>query len=153
MSQNPSDISNGFLVHHIAIAAHDPDALAKFYEDLFGLNRYNDPGIAKGSVWLSLSVLDSGTPGFILMLEAISGTAVSDPKTKSESVAKFTHKTSGYHLFSLRITPEERDPWLTKLRAAGVHIEGESAYSIFFRDPEGNRIGLSHYPVNATDFD
>lgn len=45
------------------------------------------------------------------------------------------------------IDPAAREGWRERLRAANVAIEGETAFSLYFRDPDGRRIGLSHYPA------
>jgi catechol 2,3-dioxygenase-like lactoylglutathione lyase family enzyme len=51
---------------------------------------------------------------------------------------------AGTHVLALRIAREERAGW-----AAKVSVEGRTAYTIYTRDPDGNRIGLSHYPDPA----
>ena len=48
---------------------------------------------------------------------------------------------AGTHVLALRITREQRAAWSAKLA-----VEGQTAYTIYARDPDGNRIGLSHYP-------
>ena len=45
----------------------------------------------------------------------------------------------------------ERASFVEKLGARGVAVEGETAFSIYFRDPDGRRIGLSHFPEPAAD--
>ncbi len=145
-------------IHHIAIAAYDPEKLACFYGELFGFERLDYPEIAAGSVWLALGELmltplpldDSGRPVVedhptiadlanapILMIEQ----AASAPAPESD----FSHKAPGYHLLAFAIEAEERAAWLTRIGDAGVVIAGESAYSIYLRDPEGNRVALSHF--------
>jgi protein-L-isoaspartate(D-aspartate) O-methyltransferase len=52
------------------------------------------------------------------------------------------------HLFALRISPRERQAWEEKLRAAGVEIVHRSRWTLYVRDPDGNRIGLSHHPYD-----
>lgn len=55
----------------------------------------------------------------------------------------------GWHLLALTISAADRNDWRTRLAAAGIPITGESAYSLYFSDPEGNRLALSHYPAQA----
>ena len=70
------------------------------------------------SIWLDLD-------GVILMLER-EGTP------------------GGPHCLALAIAPAERAAWRARLGAA---VEGETAYTLYVRDPDGNRIGLSSYPM------
>jgi catechol 2,3-dioxygenase-like lactoylglutathione lyase family enzyme len=70
------------------------------------------------SVWLDLD-------GAILMLEK-------------------EGQPGGPHCLALAIPAAERAAWRARLGAA---VEAESRYTIYVRDPFGNRIGLSHYPV------
>ncbi|MBS1110192.1 MAG: hypothetical protein H6Q88_2184, partial [Anaeromyxobacteraceae bacterium] len=39
--------------------------------------------------------------------------------------------------------------WEDRLVAAGVRLARRSHFSLFFRDPEGNRVALSHWPEEA----
>src|SRR5690606_17668229 len=79
------------------------------------------------SAWFDLG------QGTILMLED-SGATTTPPQI------------GGWHLVALGIAPTTRSAWLTYLQAKGIAITAESAYSIYFNDPEGNRLALSHYP-------
>jgi hypothetical protein len=45
------------------------------------------------------------------------------------------------------IEPGDHLAVVSRLEAAGVGIEGRTAYSLYFRDPDGRRIGLSSYPT------
>lgn len=51
---------------------------------------------------------------------------------------------AGTHVLALRISREQRATW-----AAKIPVEGQTAYTIYTRDPDGNRVGLSHYPDPA----
>ena len=35
--------------------------------------------------------------------------------------------------------------WRLRLAQAGVNVEGETPYTLYFRDPDGRRVGLSTY--------
>ena len=48
---------------------------------------------------------------------------------------------TGTHVLALRIERGEREAWAQKLS-----IVGHTAYTIYSLDPDGNMIGLSHYP-------
>lgn len=121
-------------LHHIAIASNDPDRLALFYENTLRLHkiRINPAETATRSVWFSLG-------SAILMIERCS-------ETLSTAGGPIHHKTPGFHLVALRIAPAERAVWKERLTAAGAAVEDESPHSIYFRDPDGNRLALSHYP-------
>jgi len=58
---------------------------------------------------------------------------------------------AGLHLLALRIAPEERRTWEDRLEAAGVLVVHRTRWTIYFHDPEGNRIGLSHHPHDVAD--
>ena len=57
----------------------------------------------------------------------------------------------GLHLVALRIERAARADWLRRLAAAGVAVEARTAFTLYVRDPEGNRVGLSHWPDEAPD--
>jgi glyoxylase I family protein len=125
-------------VHHVAIATADPLRLAAFYERL-GLktakeHRFDD-GLVR-SVWLELG------GGAILMLELADTVAPS-------GAAPFATKTPGLHLLALAIAAADRARVVQHLLAADIRIEHETPFTLYIRDPEGNRIGLSHYPDPA----
>ena len=40
----------------------------------------------------------------------------------------------------------EREAWIAKLAQAGYPVYQQTEHTIYVRDPEGNRIGLSHWP-------
>ena len=115
-------------LHHLAVATPDPVALARFYEDVLGLVRERewpgDDGVR--SVWLRL-----GTAR--LMLERCDGVIVP---------SDFLEKKPGIHLLALTIDKSERGLWEKKLGARIVH---RTEFTLYLHDPDGNRIGLSHY--------
>ena len=105
-------------VHHIALAVTDLAAAEAFYAGVLEL-----AVIARSerSIWLDLD-------GAILMLER-EGTP------------------GGPHCLALAILPGERTTWRARLGAARQAIESETTYTLYLRDPDGNRIGLSSYPM------
>lgn len=111
-------------VHHIALRVRDLEASANFYANVLGLPRKDAP--RPGVVWF-------GMGDALLMLEPRESSAEDSPEP-------------GIFVLALSIGAFERDTRRDKLVAHGVVIERESAYSIYVRDPDGNRIALSHYP-------
>ncbi len=129
-----------FRLHHIAITTPEPEGLSRFYETILNqkrcYKRENDSGLTE-SVWLQ-------TDGTILMFER--STLPVDSKTD-----EFPDKKMGYHLLSFQAdfnTTDELESWLT---SKSVEIEHRSNYTIYFRDPDGNRIGFTVF--SKTDFE
>lgn len=120
-------------IHHVAILVDDLDAAERFYASVLGLpveKRW--PDAATGgtrSVWLALGA------GALLMLERAS------PGDKRRGAMG-----GGWHLLALTIKPEDRKTVESALLAAGVAVDSRSDYTLYARDPEGNRIAFSHYP-------
>jgi glyoxylase I family protein len=122
-------------VHHLALGVRDLDAQADFYSRVLGLpvvkSHLDDAG-ARRSVWLGLG------EGAFLALERVG---------RSPRVEEAWHDDApGYFMLALRIGVGERESWETQLRENGVVIHHRSQWTLYFRDPEGNRVGLSHHP-------
>ncbi len=101
-----------------------PTSLA-FYRDVLGLAVVRrDDG---RSVWL-----DAG--GTILMLET---RGEHEPATNPAS----------RELTCFAIEPDRLQALARRLEAAGLTIEGRTPFTVYFRDPDGRRVGLSSYPV------
>lgn len=109
-------------IHHIALKVENVARVAAFYHDVLDLEEimrhHHDDGSLR-SIWLKIS-------DTILMIE--DGT--SQPH---------------WHVVAFGIEESQREIWRKKLASSGVVIENESAYSLYFKDPEGNRVCLSHY--------
>jgi catechol 2,3-dioxygenase-like lactoylglutathione lyase family enzyme len=134
-----TEVVRGF--HHLAIQVRDLPVMERFYVDVLGLSvlrrwpkRDGQPG--ERSVWL-----DTGDGGF-LALEV-----VTDGPTASEDGPR-AHRP-GLHLIALRIDRAARADWERRLATAGVPVEAHTAFTLYVRDPEGNRVGLSHWPDEA----
>ena len=52
-------------------------------------------------------------------------------------------------LIAFTIASEMRAPCTDILEAWGVAVEDETRFTIYFRDPDGRRVALSHYPKVA----
>lgn len=114
-------------LHHVALKAKDPEALARFYREVVGLSEqtrhHDDRGLR--SVWLRLE------PG-ILMIERAGAAGIDTP---------YDSDPPGFHLLALHIPSDEANAWRAKLR-----VLRESAHTLYAADPEGNRIALSSWP-------
>ena len=109
-------------LHHLALRTADVAELERFYAGTLGLTAIRRQ---PHSVWL-----DAG--GTILMLEArAAGEPAIEPGTRE--------------LVAFAIEPGA--PVIDRLREAGVAIEDRTAFTLYVRDPDGRRVGLSSYPT------
>jgi catechol 2,3-dioxygenase-like lactoylglutathione lyase family enzyme len=134
-------------VHHVAIAVRDLQALEAFYAGVLGLpilRRWPEAGDGKRdrSVWLDLG------SGAFLALERADVTDLADDVARAGDPVGRTH---GYLMIALRITLAARADWEARLAAAGVAVVHRTGYTLYVADPEGNRIGLSHWPDAAAE--
>ena len=123
--------------HHLAIQVKDLPAAERFYVEALGLRvlrrwPWEDGRPGERSVWLSV-----GAGEEFLALESCDA---------ERPAAPFRDPHGGLHLLALRIVPGERKAWEQKLASLGVAIVHRTRWSLYVRDPEGNRIGLSHFP-------
>jgi glyoxylase I family protein len=129
-------IAQSMQLHHIALGSPDVERLAAFYRDDLGLfevsRHYSALGVVR-SIWLELE-------GTILMIEAI-------PENASE--ASFCQ--SDRFFWAFRVAVDERDRLERHLVGAGHPVSHRTAYSSYFRDPDGNRFGISHYPEPSAE--
>ena len=120
--------------HHVAIQVHDLERVTAFYRDLLGfpeLTRHHRPDGSLRSIWV-------GVPGGgFLALEAAEGLPSHEP---------FRHGRPGLLLLAFRIPRASREACVAALARAGVPLEHQTRWSLYVRDPEGNRIALSHHP-------
>jgi catechol 2,3-dioxygenase-like lactoylglutathione lyase family enzyme len=107
-------------VHHIAMRTRDLERLERFYVGKLGFAvvRRDD---ARGSVWL-----DAG--GAFLMIERAGAAEPPVPQGTMELVA---------------FAVDDKEDWRARLTANGVGIENETGYTVYFRDPDGRRVGVS----------
>ena len=124
-------------VHHVAIGVRDLVRCEGFYTGVLGLpvlRRWPAPdGAGDRSVWLDLG------RGAFLALEQVTGlpAAFRDPGQP------------GYLMIAVAIARSARAEWEARLGAAGVAVVQRTDYTLYVADPEGNRIGLSHWPDAA----
>ena len=118
-------------VHHVAIQVPDLVAARAFYEGVLQLPVTREQVHA---IWV-----DAG--GVIVMLERCAESG-GEPSTWASAVP-------GPYVVAFGIAAAERDSWRARLSAASVTLSHESAFTMYFRDPWGTRLALSHYPEPA----
>jgi catechol 2,3-dioxygenase-like lactoylglutathione lyase family enzyme len=123
-------------VHHLAIQVPDLDAAYSFYVGVLGLALLRRQ---HHSIWVDVD-------GVILMLEQCSD---GEPDSPDAPDGAWVRSTPGLFVVALAIDPATRSEWRTKLTVAGVTIDHESTFSLYFRDPWGVRLALSHHPHPA----
>jgi catechol 2,3-dioxygenase-like lactoylglutathione lyase family enzyme len=115
---------SGLGVHHIALRVEDPDSSLRFYSGLLGLpemRRAADGGRVR-AIWLRAGSV-------VLMLER-------------ELRLPGPPLGSG-HLLAFAV--EDLGAWEARLQEAGVAIEDRTAHTLYLRDPDGHRVGLSDF--------
>jgi catechol 2,3-dioxygenase-like lactoylglutathione lyase family enzyme len=123
-------------LHHVALGARDVESVALFYRDVLGLpelTRHFDEAGALRAVWLDLL-------GTVLMIER---TTARTPRVEGVGAGPF--------LLAFRVAPAQREALERALEAAGAPIETRTEHTSYARDPEGNRIAVSHYPTSKDD--
>ena len=118
-------------LHHLAVVVADLARAEKFYLEVLGLSlvrRWDDERGVHRSTWVSLG------SAFL----AIERAGAAGP-TRADNAP-------GHHCVALKIREKDRAEWRERLGAAGHSVERESPYTLYFRDPDGNLLALSHYP-------
>jgi glyoxylase I family protein len=115
-------------LHHIALRARDPSATTAFYASVIGLREVRRD-TERRSFWLEAH-------GVVLMIEqAEPGEPLVPPDSKE----------------LLAFAIDDREAWRLRLAAAGVAIEAETPYTLYFRDPDGRRVAVSAYAFSLAD--
>ena len=112
-------------LHHLALRVADPVGSARFYGQVLGLRSLQVHTEGDGSVrsvWLALGEA-------VLMLERSLG-----PPGASEGSA---------HVLVLACADLEAAA--RGLADAGVAVVSRTAFTLYFHDPDGHRVGLSAY--------
>ena len=110
-------------LHHLAFRTHDLEALARFYGEVFGWEVYRRQG--ERAVWFRLGA-------GMLMLE-LAEPGENDPPAGSKE------------LFCVEMPENERQSFRRKLAGLQVDVEDETEFTLYFRDPDGRRVGVSSY--------
>lgn len=126
-------------LHHLAIQCADLARCERFYAGVLGLRvlrRWPREDGREGdrSVWLATA--DAPGAPFIALERA----------ERAPEARPWRDGAPGLHLAALRIPASERRSWEERLAAAGVEVVERSRWTLYVRDPEGNRLGLSHHP-------
>src|SRR3954454_7989546 len=126
--------------HHLAVQVKDLPAAERFYVEVLGLQVLKrwpreDGGAGERSVWLSV-----GSGDEFLALEACDA---------ERPPAPFRDPHGGLHLLALKISRDDRQAWEQRLARLNVEIVHRTKWTLYVRDPEGNRLGLSHFPHEA----
>ncbi len=122
------------VLHHLALGTRDVERLARFYIDVLELRevtRHLHPDGALRSVWLDLG-------GSLLMIEP-----TLDPPRTVVGVG------SGPFLIAVSVSEGQRPAFEARLELAGSVVESRSEFTSYARDPDGNRIALSAYPLQG----
>ncbi|MEO6599891.1 MAG: VOC family protein [Polyangiaceae bacterium] len=121
-------------LHHLALGTQDVARLALFYchvLELRELQRHLHTDGTLRSVWLDLG-------GPILMLEAT-----------DEAPRSVRGVGAGPFLIAFSVDLSRRPAFEARLLEAGCAIESRTRWTSYARDPDGNRIALSSYPVEC----
>jgi glyoxylase I family protein len=119
-------------IHHLAVKTADLARAENFWVNIVGLSvlqRHDDNQGRPRSVWCQLKT------GFLAIERAESAKAIKadgDP---------------GWHGVMLGIAVEERASMAAHFVRHGHPIFKETDYTFYVRDPDGNLVGFSHYPV------
>ena len=112
-------------VHHLAFRTSDLARLERFYVDAIGLAVVRrDEG---RSVWLDAA-------GAIVMLEQRDH-GEPEPTPGAKDMVAFA------------VAPDTRALCTDRLARAGVVVEASTDFTLYVRDPDGRRVGLSSYPT------
>ena len=120
------------VLHHLALGTRDVAGLSRFYCDVLDLTEVSRHANADGtlrSVWLDLG-------GPVLMIEHT-----------NEAPRTVVGVGAGPFLIAVSVPSAQRAAWETKLQAAGCALESRTEWTSYARDPDGNRIAFSAYPL------
>jgi catechol 2,3-dioxygenase-like lactoylglutathione lyase family enzyme len=115
-------------LHHLAFRTPDLARLERFYVEALGLAVVRRQ--EGRSVWLDAE-------GALLMLELSEGDETSPAPGSKELVA-------------FAVAADSRASCTARLARVGVGVEASTDYTLYVRDPDGRRIGLSSYPAPLT---
>jgi len=121
-------------LHHVALKAWDAEVLSDFYQKVLGLGfeRQFDDRFGIRSIWLRFGSMR-------LMIERSEEGGVTN--------RSFDTDPTGFHLLAFEIQSSEREAWRTHLSVHGCPVVDETEHTLYFQDPESNRLGLSSWPT------
>ena len=118
------------MIHHVALRVADVERARAFYSGLLGLaelRRFEDEEGGLRSVWLAAG------PVVVMLERQLKGAG---PESGSGHV--------------LALAVDALPEWEQRLRTAGVAVEDRTAYTLYLRDPDGHRVGLSVYRFDVS---
>jgi catechol-2,3-dioxygenase len=110
-------------IHHIALRTRDVARLEAFYTGVVGLDVARRPG--ERAVWVEAE-------GVVVMIERAEP---GEPEVPSGSM----------DLLAFAMEAHEKLALVARLERAGIAVESQTAYTLYFRDPDGRRVGVSDY--------
>ncbi len=119
-------------IHHVALRTPDVARLEAFYAGVLELPVVRRDE-ARGSVWLAAD----GAHRALLMLERASQDEPPVPAGSRELLAFAVDAREGPRA------------WRVRLALAGVAVEDETEFTLYFRDPDGRRVAVSTYPLDG----
>jgi glyoxylase I family protein len=119
-------MTKGLAIHHVALRVADPERAAAFYTGVLGLpevRRAHEEGHLR-AIWVRAG-------DAVIMLErALKGDGPAEG--------------SG-HVLALAV--DELAGWEKRLAAASIAVDDRTPSTLFVRDPDGHRVGLSVFPL------
>lgn len=127
-------------VHHVAVKVRDVRRMATFYREVLGLEELDRHQDERGlrSIWLRCGQA-------IVMVERSEAWAAGEAGVAEPDPLD----PPGLHLLALTIAPDARSAWAHRLAEQGHPVTEETDFTMYVRDPEGNRVGLSTWPVRS----
>ena len=115
-------MSGGLRIHHLAVRAADPERSAAFYSGVLGLPEVRRREDAEGlrAVWVQAGEA-------VLMIE--------------RSLRGQGPAAGSGHVLAFAV--DDLAGWERRLAAAGVPVDDRTEATLFVRDPDGHRVGLS----------
>ena len=114
-------------LHHLALRTDDVAALAAFYREMFDMAVVRDA--LPRSLWLGLG-----------------GDAV--PMLEKREPGESALAAGSLELMAFRVDDRARDAVRSRARRRGCY-DGETASTVYLRDPDGRRLGVSTYDLGS----
>ena len=114
-------------LHHLALRTSDVSTLAAFYTQMLGLEVVRES--SPRSVWLGLG------EGAVLMIEA-------------RDAGEVPAATGSMELVAFRVDDDAKAAVRRRAAERGC-ADGETEFTVYFRDPDGRRVGVSTYDLEA----
>ena len=111
-------------IHHVALRVADVARALGFYAGVLGLQELERRGSSDG---LAAAWLEAGE--IVLMLEQ---------RLRGQGAGAGSAHVLAFHI-------DDVAAWETRLAAAGVAIDDRTPHTIYVRDPDGHRVGLTTY--------